>query len=75
MHRDVRRQREQDGWTNLVAAIRRILSGERDADLLCDDLDLEDSVIIEAILAGLADTATLGHLRADEPAEQPMPGP
>ena len=47
--------REQSGWTKLVAAIRRILEGERDTDTLCADLDYEDSMIIETILAGLAD--------------------
>jgi tetratricopeptide (TPR) repeat protein len=53
---------EQKGWTNLVAAIRRILSGERDVDALCEDLDLGDSMIVEAILAGLEDPSTLQDL-------------
>jgi tetratricopeptide (TPR) repeat protein len=44
----------QHGWTNLVAAIRRVLAGERDEDALCDGLDSEDSMILLAILAGLA---------------------
>ncbi len=46
---------ETRGWTNLVAAIRRILSGERDAESLCGPLDLEDSMIIETILHVLED--------------------
>lgn len=53
---------EKSGWTNLVAAIRCILSGERDADALCEGLDLEDSMIVEAILAGIADPASLADL-------------
>ncbi len=53
---------EQRGWTKLVAAIRRVLAGERDADALCENLDLEDSMIVETILQGLADPSTLADL-------------
>ena len=53
---------EQHGWTNVVAAIRRILSGERDAEALCAGLDFEDSMIIETILEALADPSTLADL-------------
>jgi tetratricopeptide (TPR) repeat protein len=60
---------EQRGWTNLVAAIRRILEDERDADALCADLDSEDSMIIETILAGLDDPSTLSDLLPSEPAD------
>ncbi|MGO9121305.1 MAG: hypothetical protein ACLQPD_27300 [Desulfomonilaceae bacterium] len=59
-------RREQGGWTNLVAAIRSILAGERNADVLCASLDLEDSMIIEAILQGLADPSSLKDLLPDE---------
>ncbi|MDQ3814914.1 MAG: tetratricopeptide repeat protein, partial [Armatimonadota bacterium] len=49
---------EQRGFTNLVAAIRRIWDGERDAEALCEPpgapLDREDSLIVETILAKLA---------------------
>jgi hypothetical protein len=44
---------QQHGWTNLVAAIRNLLSGERSAESLCKDLDLDDSMIVEAILQNL----------------------
>ncbi len=57
---------EQHGWTHLVAAIRRILSGERDADSLCAPLDLEDAMIIETILQALADPSHLDRLLADD---------
>ena len=60
---------EQHGWTKLVAAIRRILNGERDEDTLCADLDDEDSMIIATILAGLADPSTLADLLPSEPPE------
>lgn len=63
---------EQRGWVSIVAAIRRILSGERDADALCEDLDFDDSMIVEAILAGLEDPSTLQDLL---PAEEPSSNP
>ena len=50
------------GWGNLVAAIHRILKGERDKDVLCEGLYLEDSMIIYAILRGIADPETLKPL-------------
>ncbi len=60
---------EQRGWTKLVAAIRRILAGERDADTLCAELDTEDSMIVDTILAGVADPSTLSDLLPSEPPE------
>lgn len=53
---------EQHGWTNRLSAIRRILAGERDAEALCASLDFADLMIIETILAGLADPASLSDL-------------
>jgi tetratricopeptide (TPR) repeat protein len=52
----------KNGWGNLVAAIHRVLEGERDEDVLCELLDLEDSMIINAILRGIADPETLKPL-------------
>ncbi len=49
---------DQQGWTALVAVIRRIADGARDASLLTS-LDAEDQVIADAILRGLQDPATL----------------
>jgi len=45
----------QHGWTNLIAAIRRVLNGERDAETICESLrlDLEDSMILLAALERL----------------------
>jgi len=62
-------RKEQHGWTNLVAAIRRILAGERNADILCDSLDAEPSMIVETILQGLADPNTLADLLPQEERE------
>ena len=62
-------QLEQNGWTALVAAIRRVLVGERNEEELCDGLDLEDSMIVIAILRALEDPSTLDDLLGDsEPA-------
>lgn len=49
---------EENGWTELVQRIRQILAGRRDAALLAG-LDEEDGTIVEAILRGIQDPATL----------------
>ncbi len=50
---------------NFVAAIRRILNDERDEDALCEGLNINDSMIIYAILRGIADPRTLEELLGD----------
>lgn len=62
---ELARYHEANGWGNLVAAIRQILAGERDEDRLLDPLDLEDSMIILAILRGIADPSSLAFLQPD----------
>jgi tetratricopeptide (TPR) repeat protein len=57
---------EQHGGANLVAAIRRVLAGERDPEVLCESLDPEDSMIVETILEALSDPSTLEDLLADQ---------
>ena len=57
---------EQRGWTNLVSAIRRILTGERDANILCESLDIEDSMIVETILEGIEDPSSLNDLLPEQ---------
>ncbi len=50
---------KRQGWDDLVATIRKIFTtGRRDMELL-NSLDEEDQVIVEAILRGLHDPATL----------------
>lgn len=49
---------QNNGWTDLVERIRRILTGERSNRLLLG-LDDEDTVIISAILGGIQDPSTL----------------
>jgi hypothetical protein len=58
---DILKQAEQNGWLQLVAAIRRILAGSRDSALL-NSLDEEDQVIIGSILRGLQNPETLPDL-------------
>ena len=55
-------QIEQKGWTNRVTAVRQILAGERNEQVLVAPLDLEDSMIIETILRSIADPTTLSAL-------------
>jgi hypothetical protein len=53
------KQAEENGWSDLTAAIRQIIhKGRRDREIL-NILDEEDQVIAEAILQGLQDPATL----------------
>lgn len=49
---------EQNGWADLVAAIRKILKGARERTLFAG-LDEEDTVILEAILRGIQNPASL----------------
>ncbi|MDM8554909.1 tetratricopeptide repeat protein [Desulfococcaceae bacterium HSG7] len=48
-------EKEKSGGKNLIAAIRKIWDGERDEDVLCEPLDLEDSMIISTVLAELSE--------------------
>lgn len=61
-----------NGWTDLVAAVRQVLSGRRDTGLL-RGLDEEDRVIVEAILRGLQDPASLPD--ANKQADPAMAAP
>jgi hypothetical protein len=63
---EVLSRREERGWTNLVRAIRSTLEGERNADVACEGLDVGDSMVIEAILQGLADPSSVQDLLPDE---------
>jgi tetratricopeptide (TPR) repeat protein len=56
------------GWTNLVEALRHILDGERDEDVLCEPLDGEDSHIVMGVLRGITDPEYLKEIPSTEPA-------
>lgn len=58
---DILKQAEQNGWLQLVAAIRKILAGSRDPSML-NELDDEDRVIVQSILQGLQNPDTLPDL-------------
>jgi hypothetical protein len=45
--------------TDLLAVIRQIWEGERDENALCASLDLEDLMVVMAIVAGIANLSTL----------------
>ncbi|KPV39179.1 hypothetical protein AN478_12950 [Thiohalorhabdus denitrificans] len=51
-------QAENNGWVQLVVAVRRILAGARGEDLM-HGLDDEDRVVVDAILRGIQDPSTL----------------
>lgn len=57
-------QAEENGWAQLVTAIRDILGGNRDESIL-NPLDEEDRYIVGSILMGLQDRSTLPDLSAD----------
>jgi len=65
---------EENGWVDLVAAIRRILNGERELAGLVVGLDEEDSTIIEAILRGIQNPETLPNPNAQPDASMAAPG-
>ncbi len=48
----------ENGWEQLVKAIRRIIKGDRDSSIL-KGLDEEDAIIVTAILNGIQDPSTL----------------
>ena len=53
----------------LANAVGRLLEGERDADVLLDGLDYDTALIIETILQGIADPASLDWLTQEPGAE------
>jgi len=69
----VLKQAEDNDWTQLVAAIRLIMAGKRDESILLG-LDNEDRTIVESILLGLQDPATMPDLQADFDSSMAAPG-
>ena len=54
----------ENGWTDLVRAIEKIIAGDRSANLM-QNMDDEDRVIIQSILNGIQNPATLPDPEAD----------
>lgn len=61
---------EERGWRPMVAAVRQILDGKRDRAVLLG-LDDEDRAIVEAILGGIDNPATLPAQVAEPQAAAP----
>lgn len=64
---------EQNGWTELVATIHRLLQGER-GEALLHGLDQEDAAIVRAILRGLQDPGSLPDPNQRADATMAAPG-
>lgn len=67
------REAESRGWALMVSCVRQILDGQRDRSLLLG-LDEEDKVIVEAILAGVENPATLPPVENAGDAKAAAPG-
>lgn len=70
---DILKQAEDNGWLQLVATIRKILGGSRDAAML-KVLDDEDAAIVQSILRGLQNPETLPDLTAGVDGAMAAPG-
>lgn len=64
---------EQNGWTELVGTIRRLLGGEHGETLL-NGLDQEDAAIVRAILRGLQEPTSLPDPNRRADATMAAPG-
>lgn len=69
----VLKQAEDNGWTALVARIRKILAGNRD-DSLLGALDEEDAVVVRSILEGIRNPQTLPDLSQEIDGTMAAPG-
>jgi hypothetical protein len=67
------REAESRGWPVMVSCVRQILDGQRERTLLLG-LDEEDKVIIQAILAGIENPATLPPIQNAGEAKAAAPG-
>ena len=64
---------EQAGWARLVGALRQVINGRRDPSIKLG-LDEEDSILLDAILRGLDNPATLPSLDAQPDGSSAAPG-
>ena len=63
----------QQSWHELVAAINKIVSGQRDESIL-NGLDDEDTIIVKSILMGLQNPATLPEVNQQADPTMAAPG-
>ena len=54
------------GSAKVAGVLDRVLAGERDAEVLCEGLGPEGSMIIETILQGISDPSTLEDLLPEQ---------
>ncbi len=64
---------EKNGWGDVVVVIRKIITGSREPKLMMN-LDEEDSIIIEAILNGIQNPASLPDPHKKTDATMAAPG-
>ena len=64
---------EQAGWSRLVGALRHVVDGRRDPSIRLG-LDEEDGILLDAILRGLDNPATLPPLDAQPDGSAAAPG-
>jgi hypothetical protein len=64
---------EQQGWPRLVGALRQVIDGKRD-DSVKLGLDEEDRIIVEAVLRGIDNPATLPDLQKKPDGAASAPG-
>lgn len=64
---------EQAGWARLVGALRHVVNGRRDPSIKLG-LDEEDSILLDAILHGIDNPATLPALDAPPDGSAAAPG-
>lgn len=67
------RTAQEQGWTEMVRAVRAILNGRRETGVLAG-LDEEDHVIVSAILEGIRNPATLPDPNARPGGRHAAPG-
>ncbi len=64
---------EQAGWAKLVGALRHVINGRRDPSIKLG-LDEEDCILLDAVLGGLDNPATLPPLNAQPDGSGAAPG-
>lgn len=64
---------EEAGWARLVGALRHVVNGRRDPSIKLG-LDEEDGILLDAILRGLDNPATLPPLTAQPDGSTAAPG-
>jgi hypothetical protein len=64
---------EENGWIALMSVVRQILKGKRDISLM-NGLDEEDRIIVEAILEGIRNPASLPDPQTKADAGAAAPG-